>query len=208
MTFTIVGLLPLQMPHTKFGKDWPSSYWGDVNGRRTTKTHDKQQWTLTHSNRSLDSLRWPKKNFKSNAKCIINHIKVNKGLIGCNLSIHGVLWDFLGVPWSSLGLKDVPLLSPKQSMTKCFALKILNCGTCTSIPKQILLSLQTKQFLFHVSSNIPYKVTAYSIFLLLSIMTVYITYSCRTVVWLLIATTLTWSLSFDFSINNMRFTRC
>ena len=33
-----------------------------ADGQR--KTHIKQQWTLTHSNRSLDSLRWPKIFFK------------------------------------------------------------------------------------------------------------------------------------------------
>ena len=59
---TISGLLPLMMLHTKFGKDWPSSFWGeDVNARR--KTDDAQRRTPTHSNRSPEWLRWPKKDY-------------------------------------------------------------------------------------------------------------------------------------------------
>ena len=50
MKFTSSCLLTLQMLHTKFGKDWPSSFW-DVNGRRTTH----------YDNRSPEWLRWPKK---------------------------------------------------------------------------------------------------------------------------------------------------
>ena len=58
MKFTISGLLPLMMLHTKFGKDWPSSFWGeDVNARR--KTNDARRRTPTHSNRSPEWLRWP-----------------------------------------------------------------------------------------------------------------------------------------------------
>ena len=35
MKFTISGLLPLMMLDIKFGKDWPSSFWGeDLNAPR------------------------------------------------------------------------------------------------------------------------------------------------------------------------------
>ena len=39
--FTITYLLTLQMLHTKFGKDWPSSSWEEVNGRR--RSHGRLQ---------------------------------------------------------------------------------------------------------------------------------------------------------------------
>ena len=59
MKFTISGLLPLMMLHTKFCNDWPSSFWGeDVNARPTTD--DARRRTPTHSNRSPEWLRWPK----------------------------------------------------------------------------------------------------------------------------------------------------
>ena len=42
--FTTSGLLPLHMLHTKFGKDWPSSFWGE-------DVTDNRRWgTQTHSN--------------------------------------------------------------------------------------------------------------------------------------------------------------
>ena len=50
MEFTISCRLTLKMLHTKFGQDWPSNSWEDVNAR----------WqTPTHSNRSPELLRWP-----------------------------------------------------------------------------------------------------------------------------------------------------
>ena len=62
MKFTISWLLSLQMLHTKFGKDWLSNSWEkNVNGRRTTE--DGWRRTPTHSNRSPEWLRWPKKNY-------------------------------------------------------------------------------------------------------------------------------------------------
>ena len=67
---TISSLLPLMMLHTKFGKDWHSSFWGkDVNARRTTNdgrrtTDDARRRTPTHSNRSPEWLRWPKNRHK------------------------------------------------------------------------------------------------------------------------------------------------
>ena len=51
--------LTMQMLHTKFSWDWPSSsYEEDVNARRTT--HVAWRRTLTHSNRSSEWARWPK----------------------------------------------------------------------------------------------------------------------------------------------------
>ena len=52
MKFTICYLLTLQILHTKFGRDWPSSFWADVN-----------TWWLmpTHSNVLHELLRWPRK---------------------------------------------------------------------------------------------------------------------------------------------------
>ena len=55
MKFTISGLLPLIMLHTKFGKDWPSSFWGeDVNVRRTTDDDGRQPIAIGHLSDSVD----------------------------------------------------------------------------------------------------------------------------------------------------------
>ena len=55
MKFTISGLLPLMMLHTKFGKDWPSSFWEeDVNAWRTTDDDGRQPIAIGHLSHSGD----------------------------------------------------------------------------------------------------------------------------------------------------------
>ena len=55
MKFTISCLLTLQMLHTKFGKDWPSSSWEeDVNARRTTDDDGRQPRAIGHLSDSGD----------------------------------------------------------------------------------------------------------------------------------------------------------
>ena len=55
MKFTISCLLTLQMLHTKFGKDWPSSFWGeDVNAQPTTDDDGRQPIAIGHLSDSGD----------------------------------------------------------------------------------------------------------------------------------------------------------
>ena len=44
--YNFLSSLPLHMLHTKFGQDWPSSSWEDVNGRRTTHDDRHQQQSI------------------------------------------------------------------------------------------------------------------------------------------------------------------
>ena len=63
MKFTISCLLTLQMSHTKFGEDWPSSFRDeDVNERRTTD--DALRWTPTDSNKVFFRLKKYKNGFE------------------------------------------------------------------------------------------------------------------------------------------------
>ena len=55
MKLTISCLLTLQMLHTKFGKDWPSSSWEeDVNARHTTDDDGRQPIAIGHLSYSAD----------------------------------------------------------------------------------------------------------------------------------------------------------
>ena len=96
MKFIISCLLTLQMLHTKFGYDWPSSFWvEDVNAWRTT--HDGRRLTPTHGNRSPEWLRWPKNVTGSQSELLLNFlIRLHRFLFHgfCNISPQNTCTNF------------------------------------------------------------------------------------------------------------------
>ena len=94
MKFIISGLLPLIMLHTKFGKDWPGSFWGeDINARRTKNAKDAWRRTPTHSNRSPEWLRWPKN--------IMDSLSINFCLLSLLLSYEERSEEQTRGPWAT-----------------------------------------------------------------------------------------------------------